>query len=193
MTACRANLSQIFGIFPDSQNEVQEILENAIQDRTPLQATDDQGVEHKMWMVTDSDAIAAAAKLMGPKPMYIADGHHRYETACNIQAAFRESENINGDHPVDYVMMMCVSMQDPGMAILPTHRLFRGVSPISSTEFVDKLGSSFDCEVVGKGPEYAQRPLGTDRRRRSTVDDGILLPRRRFVGAQHDWPTREQR
>jgi uncharacterized protein (DUF1015 family) len=156
MTACRANLSQIFGIFPDSQNEVQEILEHAIQDRTPLQATDDQGVEHKMWMVNDSEAIAAAAKLMGPKPIYIADGHHRYETACNIQASLRDSENIEGDNPVDYVMMMCVSMQDPGMAILPTHRLFRGVSPINSTELMKRLRPSFNCEVVGKGPEYAK-------------------------------------
>lgn len=83
-TACRANLSQIFGIFPDPQNEAQTILENAIDDQTPLQATDGAGVEHKMWLVKDPEAIAAVAAIMGPKPVYIADGHHRYETACNI-------------------------------------------------------------------------------------------------------------
>ncbi len=137
------------------QNQVQEILEDAIQDRTPLQATDDQGVEHKMWMVTDTKAIATAAQLMGPKPIYIADGHHRYETACNIQAAIRESEHLEGDQPVDYVMMMCVSMQDPGMAILPTHRLFRGVRPIPSDELIDKLSPAFACEVVGHSADYA--------------------------------------
>lgn len=156
MTACQANLSQIFGIFPDAQNEVQQILENAIQDRTPLQATDDQGVEHKMWMVDDADAIAAAAQLMGPKPIYIADGHHRYETACNIQSSKRDNENIEGDHPVDYVMMMCVSMQDPGMAILPTHRLFRGVAAIKSSDLISKLSPYFDCEVVGSAPAHAK-------------------------------------
>ena len=156
MSACRANLSQIFGIFPDSHNEIQEILESAIRDRTPIQATDDQGVEHKMWLVTDAKTIATAAQLMGPKPIYIADGHHRYETACNIQTAIREKEAIEGDHAVDYVMMMCVSMQDPGMAILPTHRLFRGVRPITSADLTVKLGSFFSCEVVGKEPGFAK-------------------------------------
>ena len=157
--ACRANLSQIFGIFPDPNNEAQTILENAIEDQTPSQATDDNGVEHKMWIVKDPVAIAAVANLMGPKPIYIADGHHRYETACNIQKAVRESEHITvaeGEHPVDYVLMMCVSMQDPGMAILPTHRLFRGISPIDSAVFIAKLGLAFDCEIAGTGAGSAK-------------------------------------
>lgn len=156
--ACRANLSQIFGIFPDPENEVQQILESAIDDQTPSVAMDDYGVEHSVWTVKDPDAITAVANLMGPKPIYIADGHHRYETACNIQSAIRQSENINtaiGEHPVDYVLMMCISMQDPGMAILPTHRLFRGVPAITSTELIAKLEPTFDCEIVGTTPATA--------------------------------------
>ena len=61
MSACQANLSPIFGIFPDEENEVQTVLENAREDSTPLQATDENGVEHQLWLVTDADAIAAAA------------------------------------------------------------------------------------------------------------------------------------
>ncbi len=155
MTACQANLSQIFGIFPDRENAAQDILENALEDRTPLQATDDNGVQHKMWLVKDTDAIASVAEILGPKPIYIADGHHRYETACNIQKAVREDGHVTGPHPTDYVMMMCVSMFDPGMAILPTHRLLRGVPPITSGELVEKLGTAFDCELVGEGPGCA--------------------------------------
>lgn len=156
MTACQCNLSQIFGIYPDQENEAQEILEAAIEDRTPLSATDSLGVKHEVWLVTDTDAIAAAAKAMGPKPIYIADGHHRYETATNIQRSTRDSQSLPPDHPVDYVMMMCVSMHDPGMAVLPTHRLFRGVEAITSEDFQAKTGDAFDCEVIGKGPEFAR-------------------------------------
>ncbi len=152
MTACQCNLSQIFGIYPDKENIAQEILEAAIEDRTPLTATDSLGVKHEIWLVTDTDAIAAAANELGPKPIYIADGHHRYETATNIQRARREAESLPPDHPVDYVLMMCVSMHDPGMAVLPTHRLFRGVAPITSTKFQAKVAEAFDCEVIGTGP-----------------------------------------
>jgi uncharacterized protein (DUF1015 family) len=156
MTACQCNLSQIFGIYPDRENEAQEILEAAIEDRTPLTATDSLGIKHELWLVTNPDAIAEAAKVMGPKPIYIADGHHRYETATNIQRATRESQSLPPDHPVDYVMMMCVSMHDPGMAVLPTHRLFRGVEPTTSAAFQAKVAEAFDCEVIGTGPGLAR-------------------------------------
>ncbi len=156
MTACQANLSPIFSIFPDADNEVQDILETAISDRTPLTAIDHLGVKHEMWLVTDVNAIAAASAVMGDKPMYIADGHHRYETATNIQAAARESkEAIASNDPVNYVMMMCVSMHDPGMVVLPTHRLFRGIAPITSAEFCEKISDSFDTQIMGNGTALA--------------------------------------
>jgi uncharacterized protein (DUF1015 family) len=156
--ACRANLSQIFGIFPDEENDVQAILEAAVTDQPPMQAVDDQGAEHKLWVVSDPAVIARVSQRMGPKPIYIADGHHRYETACNIQAHVRQHENIAaplGTHPVDYVLMNLVSMQDSGMAILPTHRLFRGVEPTSSSELIAKLGNHFRCETAGQSPALA--------------------------------------
>jgi len=156
MTACKCNLSQIFGIYPDQKNEAQEILEAAIDDKTPLSAEDRNGVKHEMWMVTNRDAVAAAAQIMGPKPVYIADGHHRYETACNIQKAAREKADLGDDHPVDYVLMMCISMHDPGMAVLPTHRLFRGVDAITSQELQAKLSGAFDLSVAGKGAANAR-------------------------------------
>lgn len=156
MAACKSNLSQIFGIYPDDDNQAQEALEAAIEDRTPITAVDENDVKHEMWLVTNADAIAAAAKLMGPKPIYIADGHHRYETACNIQKATCEKTDVAPDHPVNYTMMMCVSMSDPGMAVLPTHRLFRGIEAISSAELIEKIGACFDCELIGQKPDQAQ-------------------------------------
>lgn len=156
MTACQANLSPIFGIYPDQANEAQEILEAAIGDTTPFQALDHLGVDHKVWLVTDPAAIAKAAQVMGEKPVYIADGHHRYETACNIQKAKAEFGQLQADDPANYVLMMNVSMFDPGMIVLPTHRLFRGLPPIGSNELIRQLSPGLDCSVVGQGAALAE-------------------------------------
>ena len=155
MTACDANLSQIFSVFPDEPNEVQNVLESAIADQTPLQATDNLGVVHKLWLVTDPAAIAEAARLMGDRPLYIADGHHRYETACNIRQAKADAGQLTPDHPANYVLMMNVSMSDPGMVVLPTHRLFRGLESIGSADLISKIGDCFDYRPAGQGPDRA--------------------------------------
>ena len=161
MGACRANLSQIFSLFPDPQNEVQNIFERAIAGVAPLEATDHLGVVHRLWPVTDVPTITAIIAAMGDRPVYIADGHHRYETACNfrdqIAAELAEhGETMSPEHPANYVLMMFVSMSDPGMLVLATHRLFRGLPPMSSAELRERLGDSFDTEPVGTGPERAR-------------------------------------
>src|SRR5256885_1999567 len=75
--ACRANLSQIFGLFPDEDNAAQDLLEKATASLTPAEATDHLGVLHRMWTVTDAGVISRLTELMDPKAMFIADGHHR--------------------------------------------------------------------------------------------------------------------
>lgn len=159
--ACRANLSQIFGLYPDNMNQAQVILEGAIAGHTPLEATDHLGVTNKLWPVTDIESISMLEAAMSQLPIYIADGHHRYETACNyrdeVAAAYREQhgKDLPDDHPANYVLMMCVSMSDPGMQVLPTHRLFRGLPAMSAAALVEKMGDSFATEPAGSGPDRA--------------------------------------
>lgn len=160
-TACKANLSQIFGIYPDEQNEAQNVLEAAIAGVAPLEATDHLGVIHRLWPVTDVATITAVTAAMGDRPVYIADGHHRYETACNIRDDVAAELAARGDtfppeHPANYVLMMLVSMSDPGMLVLATHRLFRGLPPMTSAELREKLGDNFDCVPTGNGAERAR-------------------------------------
>ena len=159
-TACKANLSQIFGLYPDPENEAQDILEAAIGGVAPLEATDHLGVVHRIWPVTNARVITDVIGAMGGRPVYIADGHHRYETACtlrdNLAAELAErGEKLSPDHPANYVLMMCVSMSDPGMLVLPTHRLFRGLPPISSSQLVAKLGDCFRTQVLDFAAEQA--------------------------------------
>ncbi|QEG34239.1 DUF1015 domain-containing protein [Bythopirellula goksoeyrii] len=158
--ACKANCSQIFGLYPDPQNIAQELLEKATLGVAPLEATDHLGVLHRIWPVTDIATITEVTAAMGGLPIYIADGHHRYETACNYRDELAsemeaKGEQLDPEHPANFVLMMCVSMSDPGMIVLPTHRLFRGLPAMSSGELRERLGDCFACEEYGTGPELA--------------------------------------
>jgi len=160
-SACKANLSQIFGLYPDEENEAQNVLEAAIAGVAPLEATDHLGVIHRIWPVRDVSTITAVSAAMGDRPVYIADGHHRYETACTLRDQLaaelaQRGETLPPEHPANYVLMMLVSMSDPGMLVLATHRLFRGLAPMTSAELREKLGGCFDAEPAGSGADRAR-------------------------------------
>lgn len=155
--ACRANLSQIFGLYPDPENRAQNLLEESIKGQTPLTATDHLGVVHQMWPVTNVRTIGDVAAILDPLPMFVADGHHRYETACNYRDWLAEQGPLDSEHPANFVLTQCVSMNDSGLLVLPTHRLFRGVQPMNAVELIGKLGESFAATSVGSGPELATK------------------------------------
>jgi uncharacterized protein (DUF1015 family) len=153
--ACRANLSQIFGLFPDEGNAAQDLLEKAVAGQAPVEATDHLGVLHRMWTVTDSAVLSQLQKLMNDKPMFIADGHHRYETACNYRDELAAAGKLKPDDPSNFVLMMCVGMSDPGLLVLPTHRLFRGLPAMDSKALSAKLGENFKTRIAGEGADLA--------------------------------------
>jgi len=153
--ATRANLSQIFGLYPDPENAAQNLLESAVAGQTPLTATDHLGVVHRMWPVTNVKTIADVAAILDPKPLFIADGHHRYETACNYRDWLAEQGPLDANHPANFVLTQCVSMSDPGLLVLPTHRVFRGLKPITSDLLQSRLGAAFETRTIAKGADRA--------------------------------------
>jgi len=156
-TTCKANLSQIFGIYPDEKNETQQILEDAIVGSTPIEVTDHLGVIHRMWPVTDIDVVTAVNEMMGQRPVFVADGHHRYETACNYRQQQIESGFLSPTYAHNFVLTHFVAMDDPGLAVLPTHRLFSFASDFNPTsaDVIAKLGDNFTIRDGGAGPEQA--------------------------------------
>lgn len=154
---CKANISQIFGIYPDPKNAAQEVLENFVVDKTALECTDHLGVLHRLWPVTDIQIISKVQGLVGDKPVFIADGHHRYETALNYREELSKAGSLPSNHPAHSVLMMLIGMEDPGLIVLPTHRCFRGLPEMTSEELIAKLGDSFTCKVVGEGSDLANR------------------------------------
>jgi hypothetical protein len=153
--ACRANLSQIFGLYPDPENAAQNRLEEAVAGHTPLTATDHLDVVHRLWPVTNVRVLADVAAIIDAKPLFIADGHHRYETACNYRDWLAEQGPLDPNHPANFVLTQCVSMNDPGLLVLPTHRLFRGLKPIKSDLLQSRLGAFFDTRTIIRGADRA--------------------------------------
>ncbi len=158
LNACRMNLSAIFGLYPDPECAGQAPLEEAIAGQTPMEAVDELGVVHRMWAVTDAAVINQVREALREQPIFIADGHHRYETALNFQKQLQESGEISGDDdPANFVMMMFVGMNDPGLAILPTHRLVSGLPDLTADDVKQALGNSFSFEQLENGAAGAEQ------------------------------------
>jgi uncharacterized protein (DUF1015 family) len=151
------NLSQIFGLFPDEEGAVQAQLDAAVGRALPLEAKDHLGVTSRLWPVTDQRVVSAVTGMLGPKPIFIADGHHRYETALRYLDDRRQAGEVSGpDAPANFVLMMLVAMSDPGLIILPTHRLVSGIGKVDAGRMKTILGEHFDLETVGMGEKGAR-------------------------------------
>ncbi len=151
------NLSPIFGLYPDEGNSVFAPLANLLLRTLPFEATDDLGVIHRFWPISDLDAISQVSERIGPRPIFIADGHHRYETSLRYLEEQRAAGQVlNEEAAPNFVLMMLVGMSDPGLTILPTHRLIRGLPELNADRLAELLDDHFEVETVGAGPEAAQ-------------------------------------
>ncbi|QTA92769.1 DUF1015 domain-containing protein [Desulfonema magnum] len=161
MKACHANLSQIFSLYPDRNATVFKLLKNAVSDKTPdTDFTDSKGHRHKMWRISDTDVQANISDAMKEKTLFIADGHHRYETALNYREWVAANDpDFSETHPANYIMMYLSSMEDPGMVILPAHRMLTGVQDSVLETFIQKAEDYFDIIAIPfgeEGPEKAK-------------------------------------
>jgi uncharacterized protein (DUF1015 family) len=155
--ATRSNLSPIFGLYPDEQNDVLRAAEAGIRDRTPLEATDHLGVLNHLWPVYDAEAHTAVQGLIGQRPIFIADGHHRYETGLKFRDDAAAAGALSGpDDPANFCMMMLVGMSDPGLLILPTHRLVNGFAGLTSEGLTARLAPEFAVTPAGEGDAGAR-------------------------------------
>jgi uncharacterized protein (DUF1015 family) len=135
------NLSPVFSFYPDAENAVYGVLEPFTRKSPPLVATDHLGTVNRLWVITDTQAISAVTGLMGPKPIFIADGHHRYETALKYQA---EQTNLDPDAPANFTLMMLVGSSDSGLVIQPTHRLINGLNSVTTQQLEDVVKGHFN-------------------------------------------------
>ena len=117
-----AHFGQIFMLYPDTKGEVDRELSSAASATPVTDVVDEYGARHRLWPITSTEQVERIQALMAPMKLLIADGHHRYETALNYR-------NQHPDDPgAEYVMMTFVNMHSPGLKILATHRVLRGLA-----------------------------------------------------------------
>jgi uncharacterized protein (DUF1015 family) len=146
------NVSPIFSLYPDPDNDVFGRIEPQLLRTLPLEAKDHLGVTCRLWPVTDERAVGSVVSGMADRPVFIADGHHRYETALKYLEEARAAGQVpNDEAPANFVMMMLVSMSDPGLVILPTHRLVSGFPGLTAERLKAALSPHFTFERVASG------------------------------------------
>ncbi len=130
--------------------------------------TDEYGVAHRVWQISDAQAISGVQAKMRDQKLVIADGHHRYETALNFRNECRAaSKNSDPDAAYEFVMMTFVNMNDPGLLILPTHRVVHSLASFSVDEFEKASREFFDVEAVDPALDGAKATALLEQRGRS--------------------------
>ncbi len=146
-----AHFSQIFTLYRDSQGLAEAALEGATTGAPDVDATTPDGCRHRLWVVTDADTIATVARALAPKQVMIADGHHRYETMVAIRDALRPAGAAPGTSQADFGPMFFARAEDPGLLVLPTHRMVHGLSDKALDGLAERCQPWF---VVDQGDEH---------------------------------------
>jgi uncharacterized protein (DUF1015 family) len=150
--ATETYFGSIFMLYPDEENRVNSIVDQAVQALTPAVARElfENDVEQRFWVVRDPAVIAQVEAEMAPKVnLIIADGHHRYETAINYRDEMRAKyPDAPPNAGFNYRMVSLVSMSDPSLVILPTHRLIQSYTAKTSKQVIEDAGAYFDVMTV---------------------------------------------
>lgn len=149
---------QLFFLYSDSQLTVDSILNEVQSSQSPVaQLTDEYGVIHRLWIISDPGRIASIQKAMAHQKLVIADGHHRYETSLNYRNEARARVGKpNPDAPYEYAMMTFINTRSEGLTILPTHRVVANLRDFSWSNVRRYLEPWFATEVF-PFPDESQR------------------------------------
>jgi len=156
MKATRCNLSAIFGLYCDPQDEIGSLFAETAAKRADAVGTLD-GVESRIWVVTDRKVVQSVVAAMENRKVYIADGHHRYGTALMYRDWLREQRGgkLSDDHAANYVMFVLASMDDPGCLILPYYRVLERIDAealaVAWSSGVAKIGKKSPSPSQGEG------------------------------------------
>ena len=147
--AVQANISPIFALFPDDENQVQAVLEELRPAEPLMDFVDPMGLAQRLYVVDAPQACQRVQQLMADKVIFIADGHHRYETALEYSKYMREKHPQAGEHAsFNYVMTYLCSMSDPGLTVFPCHRLVPRLNFFDAGNFLKLAKPYFDCQEI---------------------------------------------
>lgn len=144
MNATMCNFSQIYSLFPDEQGEVASRLTRLTEGEPEVSFADESGVTHSLWVLQDEAECKAICDLFDDRKLYIADGHHRYETALRFRDHLRAEGRAQEGDASDYCMMALVAMNDPGLVVFPTHRIVRDLDGFDPEAVAEACKDAFE-------------------------------------------------
>ena len=151
MRACNANFSPIWGLYEDRTGAGVRLWGGLAGREPTLEATDAEGVRHQVWVVAEPDLLEGVRTALAGAHCYIADGHHRYETALHYEATRCADGGCSDDSAIHFTMAYLVEVSDPGLVVFGTHRMVRSSQPPAAEDIVRTLSQSFDLiEVPGR-------------------------------------------
>ncbi len=162
MQALPVNLEQIFCFYPRPSGSITDLLRSATRTDPLCDFGDEAGVRHRLWLLQKPETIARLVTAFRDRPLFIADGHHRYETALTFREEMRRADATGGpEKAYNFVMMTLVSIEDEGLTVLPTHRLIRAEWGRAGSEILTLLESHFSREqrVIDHGEGGLQKYL----------------------------------
>lgn len=134
MCATECNFSQVYSLYDDSDNSIEELLNKLSNINPDICFTDDESITHRLWIAKDGPDVQAICKKFEDKKLYIADGHHRYETALRYKQHRIDNKLPLGNS--DSMMMFLCSLQNKGLVVFPTHRVIQNTRDFSSNDFL---------------------------------------------------------
>ncbi|MFP4452189.1 MAG: DUF1015 domain-containing protein [Desulfobacterales bacterium] len=179
MKACHANFSHIFSVYSDKDNILDDLKAEARKNGPEAEFTDDSGHFHRMWKIDDPAVCSRVTEALKDRRLFIADGHHRYETALNYKEWVKENTpDFDENHPANFIMMYLCAVEDQGLVILPTHRLLPGISESARRKLFNDTAEWFDIESFDhqeQGSEKAEKKLAESMISRHRRDHVIGL------------------
>ena len=152
MDECGAQFSKIFSLYQDPGQQVMLLLEQAREPDPLARAKDRDGNVHTLWRVVEPETLTEVCALLVDKSLYIADGHHRYTTALALRKRARQrNPDLPPASPFNFIMMYLCACEDPGLSVLPTHRLLNYPKVLSADQVTTLVATDFSVDEVRGG------------------------------------------
>jgi uncharacterized protein (DUF1015 family) len=180
MRATNTNVSPIYSTYPDADGQIARLLDGVEATAPAFDIPNLKGAGFRFWVITDGAVIGDVQRALVESPLHIADGHHRYETALTYQRERRAADpGPTANAAYNYVMMSLTAAEDPGLRILPLHRLVRGLSPALLAALPDLLADQYELrDMPLPEPLALEELLAQEGQRRPTFGLAGLKPDR---------------
>jgi uncharacterized protein (DUF1015 family) len=146
---CQMQFCPIFSFYLDKENRVLSLMDRQAHGAPLIDFEDQASIQHQLWRITDPETVKQVQALFSDKTVYIADGHHRYETSLAFQTAMAKKYSpLAPESPFNYTLMFLCPMEDPGLTIFPVHRAVNRVQEITPEELENRLEAYFNVEKL---------------------------------------------